>query len=158
MQVWRIVREKWGRSAYDGEWAARTGNRWNSKGVRMVYASPSLALAALEVLVHADPGDLPGPFVAVAAEVPDRVSTKALVSKDLPRKWHDYPAPPALQRMGDAWVRADDSVVLRVPSVVIPREQNVLLNPLHPDFTKVKIESPEPFEFDPRLGSEYSSQ
>jgi RES domain-containing protein len=118
----------------------------------MVYASPSLALAALEVLIHADPGDLPGPFVAVAAEVPDGLSAKALAPEDLPRNWRDYPAPPALQRMGDAWIRADESVILRVPSVVIPREPSVLLNPLHPDFAKVRIESPEPFEFDPRLG------
>jgi RES domain-containing protein len=153
MLVWRIVRKKWGRSAFDGEGAARTGNRWNSKGVRMVYGSPTLSLAALEVLVHADPSELAGPFVAVSAEVPESLAASAFTPEDLPADWRSYPAPTALQRMGDAWIQKGATAVLYVPSAVIPRENNVLLNPLHPDFAKLAVLAPEPFEFDPRLGS-----
>jgi RES domain-containing protein len=38
-----------------------------------------------------------------------------------------------------------------VPSAIIPEETNVLINPKHKDFKKVKIKAARQFEFDARL-------
>ena len=71
--------------------------------------------------------------------------------KTLPAGWRQQPPPPSVQSIGDAWATEARSAVLRVPSVIIPHEHNYLLNPLHPDFKKVKIGKRETFSFDPRL-------
>lgn len=153
MKVWRIVKLRWTASAFDGEGAAKTGNRWNSKGVRMVYTSSTLSLAALELLVHADPSQLHAvAYVALAAEVPDHLIAARPSPAALPADWRAYPAPGALQRQGDDWVRGASSAALSVPSVVIPFENNVLLNPAHPDFRRISVSAPVPFTFDARLG------
>lgn len=60
---------------------------------------------------------------------------------------------PAVQELGDAWARAHASAVLRVPSIVVEGEHNYVLNPNHPDFPKIEVHGPQPFDFDPRLGS-----
>jgi hypothetical protein len=57
--AWRIVKERHATTAFSGDGAAQAGGRWNSRGIRVVYASGSLALAALETLVHLNP---PVPF------------------------------------------------------------------------------------------------
>jgi RES domain-containing protein len=69
----------------------------------------------------------------------------------LPKDWMQEPPPPALQQLGDNWVKSGASVILAVPSVVIPKELNYLINPKHPDFAKLKIEKPSNFAFDQRL-------
>lgn len=67
----------------------------------------------------------------------------------LPTDWREYPSPPALQAIGDNWIDAGRSLVLKVPSVIIPSESNFLINPAHPDFASLRIDPPEPFVFDP---------
>lgn len=69
----------------------------------------------------------------------------------LPANWRLYPAPSELQLLGDTWATSMTSVVLEVPSVVIETESNYLINPLHPDFSTLVIDQPEPFDFYPRL-------
>ena len=53
--------------------------------------------------------------------------------------------------MGDAWVRKGETCVLGVPSAVVPREGNYLLNPSHPDMPHITTDPAEPFTFAPRL-------
>jgi len=74
-----------------------------------------------------------------------------LVLADLPAGWRTYPAPERLKDLGTGWARSRVSVALSVPSSVIPHERNVLLNPLHPDFARVRLLLPEDFSFDPRM-------
>jgi len=69
----------------------------------------------------------------------------------LPSNWKTDPGPPALRKIGDEWVLAGSSVALRVPSILIPDERNVLLNPAHPDFRQVTIGKPIEFTVDQRL-------
>lgn len=69
----------------------------------------------------------------------------------LPKDWRHEPPPPSIQRLGDAWIMAGASVILGVPSVIVPNELNYLINPKHPDFSKITIERPTDFKFDPRL-------
>lgn len=70
---------------------------------------------------------------------------------DLPSRWRAYPAPEAVQEVGDGWLRSGAGPALRVPSAVVPREHNLLLNPVHPDFRRIEVDDPEPFHFDPRM-------
>lgn len=76
---------------------------------------------------------------------------ESIEASSLPKNWNADPPPAALRAMGDDWIGTKTSVALRVPSCVIPTEYNYLLNPLHPDFRKLAIGSPVPFQFDRRL-------
>ncbi len=149
MRVWRICRKA--HAAFDGEGARRVGGRWNRRGTAVVYASESLALAALEMLVHTAPALLPDDLVAIAAEVPDGIAIEALEAADLPRGWRAYPAPEALADLGSAWAASGRTAVLAVPSAVVPRERNFLLHPGHADFRRIRVGRAEPFALDARL-------
>lgn len=147
---WRIVKSTRAATAFDGEGASRYGGRWNSPGTAIVYTAQSQSLAALELLVHLQSSELLFSYSTIAATFDDKL-VEIVDPAGLPTDWMDYPAPAALQQIGDQWVAAQRSVVLRVPSAVVPGEYTFLLNPGHPDFVKIAIGPPTPFRFDPRL-------
>lgn len=118
-----------------------------------MYTSETLALAALEYLVHVDPDDAPEDLVATSAEIPAAVRIRRILKHDLPAAWRQYPAPPALAELGSAWIRAAATAVLAVPSTLIPAEWNYLLNPGHPNFAAIRVAPSQPFTFDSRLRS-----
>jgi len=149
--IWRISKQKYATTAFSGEGSRRASGRWNSKGTGIVYTSSTLALAALETFVHIEIEDAQNLFVAIRAEIPDEVSIENLELTQLPNNWRDIPAPRALALIGDQWYAAMKTSVLEVPSVVIPFENNYLLNPLHPDFQKIQIYREEQFIFDRRI-------
>jgi len=144
------VKARYADAAFDGEGARLYGGRWNSVGTRVAYASESAALAVLEVLVHLQSSAVLGAYVLVPVEVP-----AALVREHprdaLPPDWRTSPPPPSARAIGDAWVRDGSSVALWLPSAVVETERNLLLNPAHPDFARVRVGEPRPFAFDPRL-------
>jgi RES domain-containing protein len=116
----------------------------------MVYTASTLSLAALEALVHFAIETSPLDYVALTIRVPvDAV--ERVVDKQLPPDWHTTPAPAACHELGARWAAEARSLGLAVPSAVVPSENNILLNPLHPDFPKVTLEKQEPFLFDSRL-------
>ena len=119
--------------------------------MRVVYASESISLAALEALVHVDPTEAPDDLVVIPVDVPDRVVVAEITLRILPGDWRASPAPPRLQNLGAGWVRAGKTAILSVPSVVVPEERNYLFNPAHPDFVRVKRGRPKAFSLDPRL-------
>ncbi len=151
MRVWRLCKRRY--AAFDGRGARLAGGRWNRPGTAVVYTSESLALAGLELLVHADPELLPEDLVAICADIPEAVRVARLEEEALPKNWRRYPAPEDLARIGNEWAESLASVALSVPSAVVPRERNVLLNPAHRDFRKIRIGRPESFTLDPRLAS-----
>jgi RES domain-containing protein len=117
-----------------------------------VYTSSSAALAALEILVHTASDLLPRTrYVAIPADIPDDVPLEQFAVTDLPADWQTTPAPPTLRTMGMKWLQAGQTAVLRVPSVIVPFEWNYLLNPLHPDFGRIRIGTPQAYQFDARL-------
>jgi RES domain-containing protein len=118
--------------------------------VRVVYASTSLALAALETFVNLEPNLRPKDLVSIEGEIPDTLEIGRLDLRSLPAHWH-VTRDESLRRFGDDWIRAGKTVTLLVPSAVIRGEWNVLLNPDHPDFSKAKFRDPEPFGFDVRM-------
>jgi len=151
VQAWRLVKKNRVDTAYDGEGAFRFGGRWNNRGHRMVYASSTLALALLEILVHIDPsGHVPELF-AIPVEIPDGQIEKG---PHATVKTFDEKLPWSLsetRRVGDTWVTAALKPALQVPSAIIPTEQNFLLNPEHPDFKKCRIGTAQKLLLDPRL-------
>lgn len=153
IRAFRIVKTRRADTAFDGEGARRSGGRWNSRGTRMVYVAKTISLAALEILVHLDDASLrtsysfiPISFPAECVLTPGKKGVAAL-----PPHWANTPAPFDCARYGDEWTSSGTSLVLRLPSVSIPRESNFLLNPLHPDWSKVKVGEAQGFDFDPRL-------
>lgn len=155
MRIWRICRQPYAAEAFSGEGARRFGGRWNSRSVPMVYASTSLALAALELFVHLEPGQAPGDLVYLAAELPQGEPSRTLQSADLPPAWWTDGAVAATRELGDGWIRTQlagrSSLALLVPSVPIHAEWNVLVNPLHPRMSELKADPPQPFVFDARM-------
>jgi len=147
--VWRI--SKAGHESFDGEGARLYGGRWNHPGVRATYTSESLSLAALEYFVNLDTDLVPDDLVSVRAEIPTGLEHKTIEAGDLPGNWRTYPAPEALQDLGTEWIRRCETVVLSVPSAVVPEERNYLLNPAHEEFSSIRVGSPRPFHFDPRM-------
>src|SRR5208283_1326463 len=149
MRFWRICRRRYAADAASGEGARLYGGRWNSRGVSMVYASTSLALAAIETFVNLEPNLQPDDLVSIGGEIPDALATGRLDPKTLPRRWYET-RDESLRHFGDEWIRAGETVALLVPSAPIRGEWNLLLNPSHSEFRKIRFGAPVPFEFDAR--------
>ncbi|MGM0576476.1 MAG: RES family NAD+ phosphorylase [Myxococcota bacterium] len=150
MIVWRLTKARYADGAFAGEGARRFAGRWHPKGVPIVYTAESRALAAVEMLAHVgDPTGAP-PLVLLSARVPDE-DVERLADADLPDGWDALPPGRATQTLGEAWFASGRSLALSVPSAVIPGDRNVLLNPKHPGFRRVRTGEPEALSFDPRL-------
>ncbi|MES9994421.1 MAG: RES family NAD+ phosphorylase [Candidatus Thiodiazotropha sp.] len=145
MRVWRVCREPY--TGLDGRGAELKGGRWNSPGRPVVYTSAHLSLAILEVLVHleVDVEDLPDDYVSVEIDIPDAVKTEIIAGN------FDTRSITMTRDRGDDWLNATGSAVLNVPSVVVPKERNLCINPRHDDFQQIRTLDIQPFRFDPRL-------
>lgn len=149
LSVWRLTTARFAKSAFSGEGARLYGGRWNRKGVLLVYTAASQSLAMLEMLVQDEP--LRARYVMIEARIPTSVAIDRIKVDDLPSDWRDIAAREKLQAIGTEWARKRGTAVLAVPSAVIPAETNYLLNPLHPDFRRIKIGAPRKFQTDLRL-------
>jgi RES domain-containing protein len=148
--AWRIAQAHVANRAFTGEGARLYGGRWNSKGFEVVYTSSSISLAILEVLVHIPIYGILEEYVYIPVEF-DQDFVVTLNLDDLPDNWNKDPSPRAIKQIGDSWIETQESVILEVPSAIVPTEKNFLINPAHPDISKLKIGNPKKFEFDPRL-------
>ena len=147
--VYRVVTAADAAHAYSGEESLADGGRWSVPGHRVVYAAGSLALAALEALVHLDGPPGRRRFAWVPARVPADISRERC--RRPPANWNARPPPPSTRRVGTRWLRTGRSAVMAVPSAVVPSELNYLLAREHADFARIEIGRPRPFSFDPRL-------
>jgi RES domain-containing protein len=135
---------------FDPTGAMLHGGRWNSVGLRVIYAAESYAGAMLEVLVHANLSVPPKNHRAVRITIPERVNIEVLQPGDL-SGW-DSEDVLVSREFGDRWLREMRTAVLRVPSVITEgRENNLLINPLHPQFPLIVAAAPEPIHWDARL-------
>lgn len=149
MTVWRIASKA--HVAFNGEGARLYGSRWTPRGRPAVFTSATLSLAALERFVHTDPDLEPADLAAVEVEINKAIDIETVAISALGDDWRGYPAPATLASIGERWLQEAKTPVLSVPSVVIPRERNFILNPAHAEFPQLIIGSPEAFSFDPRL-------
>lgn len=144
VRAWRLVKRSRAATAFNGEGAFRFGGRWNSKGQRVVYASSTLALALLEILVHIDTSRAVPELVAFPIEIPGRMVEHGPHSS-LDRLDDGLPwSLKKTRQIGDRWLAGARQAALQVPSAIIPLESNFLLNPVHPDFAQCRIGEPSP--------------
>ncbi len=147
--AWRVVKNRYVESAFDGEGARRFGGRWHSAGRSVVYTSATTSLALLEMLVHADLRMLP--FYVTIPITFDAAMVERLDQERLPPTWRSFPAPYDLQQIGDEWVESQRSCILEIPSVIVPHESNFIVNPGHPGIRSIEIGSPVGLDIDPRM-------
>ena len=149
MRIYRIADQR--HPIWDGTGAALLGGRWNSPGRPAIYGSLSSACAMLEILAPASIGRIPDTQQIVIAEVPDE---DGLIERhepaSLPDGWGTEDSGAARQ-FGDDWLASRRSLVLLVPSVVARLEFNAVVNPAHPDFSRVRVGAPEAVVWDRRL-------
>lgn len=155
MEVYRLIPRRYLflKQALTGAGAVIAPGRWNPLGLAVVYCATSRALAALEMLVHFDPGLSPPDLVLLSIQIADRIECITLATSDLPPDWMDSPAPDSTRALGEDLLAGDKTAALLVPSVIVPEELVCILNPRHPAIATLKPASMSVrnFSFDPRL-------
>lgn len=146
---YRLVKRQHAETAFTGYGSAKFGGRWNSPGQYCVYLSDSESLAMLEVLVHTNAQEILKEYALFEIELRSEL---VLLGANIPQNWREYPAPHSTATYGDKWLESKTSLGLKLPSVVVPRQWNYLLNVEHPDFADAVATVTElRFAFDPRL-------
>lgn len=147
MIVYRITLAKWANELHASGYMAR----WNSKGTFVIYTAGSRALACLENIVHRSGEGLNSVFKVMLIKFPDTIKIEEIKSEDLPKNWYKIGVNQHSQKIGDNWVKEGKTAILKVPSAIIKKEYNYILNPNHKDYKKIKLIDIEDFDFDPRL-------
>ncbi len=150
MQVFRIAKTGYIRDL-SGTGAMSNGGRWNQKGILLIYTAENRALATLEYVVHVPLSIVPKNLSIACYEIPDDIIPEEISSDALPKKWRAYPSPPRLAELGSEWALSNRSLLLRVPSAIVPSESNILINPKHPEITRITIPHIEKYAMDKRL-------
>lgn len=144
MKIWRLTTRDTITEAFNGDGASKYGGRYNSKGTKVVYTSDSVSLAVLENLVHFDSDLCPNLFL-FEIEITDLNDISYNEAFD---KITDFQK---MKKLGDEWARLDSSLILKVPSIIVPNEYNFLINPLHNNFKSLNLKSHGKFALDQRL-------
>ena len=154
--VWRIATDTPNYTADDlgGAGAKVTGGRWNRPGTALLYCAENIALASLETFVHLNASGLPLNRYLVRIEIPDATWNAAVVltAATAPVGWDAIPTGKVSLDAGDAWAASGVSALLRVPSVIVPEEQNILINPLHADAKTITASKIRKWNYDARRG------
>jgi RES domain-containing protein len=153
--LWRIATEArdYGANDLSGKGAELTGGRWNRPGKPVVYAATSISLACLETVVHLNADGLPLNRYLVQIEVTEAAwAARDMLTVDTaPKGWDALPSGKASLDAGDAWLVSGRSALMLVPSVVVPEELNVLINPLHPQVKGLVARTVRRWTYDGRL-------
>jgi RES domain-containing protein len=151
MELYRITQEKYA-DDLSGNGARLYGGRWNSEGLFAVYTSSSRSLALLETLAHVPAKMLSERiYLLITLSVPDTAKPEDTDREKLTAGWDAPDTRPLTKKMGDKFLRSKSGLLLSVPSVLMPEENNFLLNPLHPDMKKVKLLHKRRIHFDSRV-------
>jgi RES domain-containing protein len=150
VSAYRIVPADKSKEAFSGDGARLYPGRWNHRGVLVVYCAESVSLAVLEILAHSETIDLLKKYVYIPVWFDD-TDCQIIPPKKLPTQWNVFPPSACTRDIGTAWVKNADSVVLGVPSVIIPEAKNYLLNPLHSGMKRIKLGEPRSLAIDQRL-------
>jgi len=149
MFAWRLCREEY--ADLSGIGASLYGGRWNSPGHSVVYATSSLALAFVEIIPGLRKNVVPKGFVSLSIQINDNASKKEITLDDFPSKWREEETRNWFTKVGDQWLEEKKEILFIVPSVIIPEEQNILINPHHPEIEKVAVSAIKPFSVDHRF-------
>lgn len=149
MFVWRLCREEY--ADLSGIGASLYGGRWNSPGHSVVYTASSLALAFVGIIPGLRKNVVPKGFVSLYISISNNVSKKEIKLDDFPLNWQKERTSHWFIETGNQWLRERKELLLMVPSVIIPEEKNILINPHHPEIEKVDIQIIKPFHVDSRF-------
>lgn len=153
--AWRIATDTPAYTADDlsGAGAKATGGRWNSAGNAMLYCASSIALANLETIVHLSAGGLPLNRYLVYIDIPDALwaARRQIDAASAPVGWDAIPPGMVSIKFGNDWLRNQSSAILCVPSIVVPEELNILINPAHPGAATITATKLRRWHYDPRL-------
>jgi RES domain-containing protein len=153
MIVYRITKKE--HSALDGMGGLYGPGRWHKKGNLVIYTSEHASLAAWEKIVHLTSFEnLPKNLLLVKIELPDGIEIQSVPQKVLVKGWPSFPFALETIDYGTSFLQKKEHLALKVPSVIIPDEFNIILNPLHPDIRNCKVISTIPFVFDQRVSNE----
>lgn len=147
MLAYRIVHKRYADSLFAGG----LEGRWNSEGKKVLYTAESVSLAYLETLHHRRGLGFNRDFRIMVIYLPPNASCLDIASSQLPTGWRGFRNYDACQRLGDTWFDRSEQLCLRVPSAVVPENQNVIINTLHKDYKKVKLVETLDFMPDERL-------
>lgn len=151
--LWRVCHIRYAR-LLDGGGGLVAPGRWHRAGVPIVYGADTPSLAILEVLANysVNPGEFPDSLALVEIEAPVTAPIARAELDGLPADWENHQ--PLTQAKGHEFLEARAAVILSVPSVVVPRQSNFLINPLHPAAVDIKVVDVQENPFDPRLIAE----
>lgn len=151
MILWRIAAEtrKYAADDLSGGGAAAHPGRWNEEKQPVVYAAPTIAMAVLETAAHIDDGGLPLNRFLVRIDVPDDAwrLREELDPDKLPPAWAAIPAGKTSVQLGSEWLASGRTLVLAVPSVIVPEERAALINPMQAAAKKVIATIVRRFEY-----------
>ena len=152
MVVWRIAKQRYALDR-QGVGGLREGGRWHHMGQPVIYAGLTVEIATLEKLAHTG-SHLPADLLLVAISVPDDpvLYEQHTDAGALPPGWDAIPPGKASADFGADFLNSGRSLGLIVPSAIVPEASIIVINPLHPAFSKVKLATHRPFKFDQRLG------
>lgn len=151
--LWRIAADtaKYKADDLTGAGSANSGGRWNKIDVPAVYCATSISLACMETVVHLN--TLPFNRFLIRIEVPDLVAKSAITHtvSALPVGWDAEPAGHESIQLGTAWLQGGSTSLMYVPSIIVPEEQNVVINPAHPESAKITAVKVRKWTYDPRF-------
>ena len=148
LRAYRIVRK--GYAPFDGTGAYRRGGRWNTPGRYVIYGAQTYSLAVLENLVHFNLGELPPNLVYVELTIAAEVSRERVEPEQL-KGWNRAHPNGVSERFGDRWHDEHRSAVLLVPSMLSPKECNVVIHPGHPQASRIGISAAKTVRLDTRV-------
>ncbi len=149
MLVYRIVPTNFAKDM-SGEGARLFGGRWNHEGTPCIYTSANRALAILEYSANVPLQQMPANLQMVCFDIKLK-EVPVLTEAQYPKGWNSIPAKTGTKDYGTAWLQKRSTLALQVPSVIVPEEYNVLINPLHADMRLLSIKSMQPFSLDTRV-------
>jgi RES domain-containing protein len=148
MIVYRITHQKFA----DKLVASGIDNRWNLSGQFVIYTSANRALACLENLVHTNGESLSSDlYMCLSILIPGNAGVTNISLKELPQNFANEKRIAITKEIGNKWYKANNHLLLQTPSVIIPSENNFMINTMHDDFKKIKIVGKDEFKFDERL-------
>lgn len=147
MEVFRITLTEYANKLY----ASGRSNRWNYEGEKVIYTACSRSLACLENVVHSSGEALGQRFSVMVIYIPDNISMEVIRLDHLPMDWNKTVRSESCKNLGSIWIKRGGSLLLQVPSAIVPDEKNYLINPNHKEFSKVKIIDHQEFHFDQRI-------
>ena len=150
--IYRLTKARYAESAFSGKGSVRRDGRWHQRGVRLAYASDTPAGALLEIIAYTEASSrLEHDYVLFDVRFDPSEHLLTVGADVLPTDWRAVPWPASTQEIGTFWYEEQASTVLEVPSAIVPRQYNYLINTQHPRFEELLVEGPAPFEIDTRL-------